>query len=133
MPPKKNTNKNNKRKNEGAAPTQTAVDASSAVGGRPAKVGNYSIDEDIALCKAFVNVSSNPLTGTDQKAIVFWGRVQQRFTTVLQEMYPGESFEENFPQPRDHMSLMNRYKKMIQKTVHVFMKPLITWLFLTEP
>jgi hypothetical protein len=40
--------------------------------GRVASVPNFTPEEDIALCRAFVNVSGDPVIGTDQRLPVFY-------------------------------------------------------------
>lgn len=39
----------------------------------------FSTEETIILCRAFVNVSEDPITGTDQKVCHFWTKVFNKF------------------------------------------------------
>jgi hypothetical protein len=43
----------------------------SSSGGRPSKAANFVAVEDVALCKAYVNVTLNPIDGVEQKASLF--------------------------------------------------------------
>lgn len=40
---------------------------------------NFSTDEDIQLCKSWLSISEDPVTGTDQKASTFWAAVTQDY------------------------------------------------------
>ncbi|KAF8715417.1 hypothetical protein HU200_027064 [Digitaria exilis] len=51
-----------------------------SIGKGPSKRGtNYSHDEDIQLCKSWLNISSDPVTGTDQFGKTYWERIAQDF------------------------------------------------------
>jgi hypothetical protein len=43
---------------------------------------NFAVDDDIALCKAYVNCTLNPLVGNDQKAEVFWNAALQAYNDI---------------------------------------------------
>lgn len=40
---------------------------------------NWTNDESVALCKAYIGVSEDPIVGKDQKADVFWERVRENW------------------------------------------------------
>jgi hypothetical protein len=64
MPPKKKT------KTGTAATTKTRT--------------NWTKQEDVFLCIAFVNVSEDPVVGTGQKSKEFWSRVQRACEETFQ-------------------------------------------------
>ena len=83
------------------------------------KLRNFSKTEDVLLCKAFVNVSTNPVSGTGQKAKHFWGSIKD----VFDALYISENVQETDGKVyRDQDALMNRFKRHIQKKVNVFNK-----------
>jgi hypothetical protein len=47
--------------------------------GRPSKAANSVAVEDVALCKAYVNVTLNPIDGVGQKASSFWDHIHRKF------------------------------------------------------
>jgi hypothetical protein len=49
---------------------------------RPA---NFTAEEDVFLCRAYVNVSLDPAVGTDQSAETFWKKVKDKFTSLYKE------------------------------------------------
>jgi hypothetical protein len=51
-------------------PSQRSKTGSSS-GGRPSKAANFVPVEFVALCKAYVNVTLNPIDGVEQKASAF--------------------------------------------------------------
>jgi hypothetical protein len=53
--------------------------------GRPSNAVNFCGEEDIALCKAYVNVTTCPIHGADKKSSVFWADVKIRFDQILNE------------------------------------------------
>jgi hypothetical protein len=44
---------------------------------------NFSPAEDQALCRAYVNVTTDPRLGTGPKATQFWGNVKTVFDDLL--------------------------------------------------
>ncbi|MBW0471750.1 hypothetical protein O181_011465 [Austropuccinia psidii MF-1] len=46
---------------------------------KPSRSANYNDLEDIQLCKSWIEVSEDPLTGTDQTNSTFWARVLQSY------------------------------------------------------
>jgi hypothetical protein len=43
------------------------------------KKTNFSIEEDILLVKAWINISTDPIQGTDQKGSKFWDRIWKKY------------------------------------------------------
>lgn len=53
-------------------------------GGEDKKVGkgrNFSKEEDVQLCKSWLTISEDPITGTDQRASTFWESVVKDYST----------------------------------------------------
>ena len=48
-------------------------------GKRMGKGKSYLPEEDVALCRAWIRASENPITGSEQKAETFWRSVYARF------------------------------------------------------
>ena len=85
------------------------------------KPPNFTSLEDVLLCKAFVNVSTNPVTGVGQKSADFWDCVKEKFDELFKEEdvpADGVAVVVN----RDSSSLMNRFKRFIQLKMNVFNK-----------
>lgn len=71
------------------------------------------------MCKAYVSASTNPLTGTGQKASEFWRQIKEKFD----ELYVSEGVqEEGGREMRDQEALGNRFKRHIQRKVNIFNK-----------
>ena len=51
----------------------------------PPKRRVFTEEEDACLCKAWVNVSEDPVTGAGQKKDNFWSRVHQKYLLVCSE------------------------------------------------
>ena len=45
----------------------------------------FTEDEDACICKAWVNISEDPVTGAGQKKDNFWARVHQKYVTIVEE------------------------------------------------
>ena len=89
--------------------------ASSTKTPRPRNFGNI---EDQLLCRAYVNVSCNPVVGTDQKRKIFWESIKYRY----EDLYTREGVtEEDGKVERTWDALANRYQKKIQPEMNVFM------------
>jgi hypothetical protein len=78
---------------------------------RRKKMNNISPAEDHALCKAYVNVNSDTLLGTGQKAMQFAGKVKTVFENLL-------SCVDDDVEERDQEAMMHRFKRNIQKHVN---------------
>lgn len=70
---------------------------------------NFTSDEDVFLCRAFVSTTLDPINGSDQKADVFWTRVREVFLSLMEKEAEVQLLEE-----RSFTSLENRYKRQIQ-------------------
>ena len=44
----------------------------------------WSQNEDLALCKSFINVSEDPIAGTDQRASIFWSTIFEKFKAQVE-------------------------------------------------
>jgi hypothetical protein len=47
--------------------------------------------EDVALRKAYVNVTLNPIDGVGQKASSFWDHIHRKYCLLLKEDTPSEA------------------------------------------
>jgi hypothetical protein len=47
---------------------------------------NYTDVEDLALCKAYANVSTDPIHGTHQKGSTFWNAIKAKYDIFLPEV-----------------------------------------------
>jgi hypothetical protein len=102
---------NKKGKQARASPATVA----SIAGKKPR---NFGTIEDQLLCRAYVNVSCNPIRGTDQKRTAFWETVKIKY----EELYVSEGVVEDYPkEERDWEALANRYQKKIQPEMNLFM------------
>jgi hypothetical protein len=59
--------------------------------GRPSKAANFVAAEDVAMCKAYVNVTLNPIDGVEQKASSFWDHIHRKFCLLLKPDNPSEA------------------------------------------
>jgi hypothetical protein len=50
--------------------------------GRSSRVSNFVVVEDVALCKAYVNVTLNPIDGAGQKSKEFWDHIHRKYCVV---------------------------------------------------
>jgi hypothetical protein len=74
MPPKKKQ-KTSKMTNKKKASTPAK---------KPVRV-NFTGTEDICICKAWINVSQNAITGNDQKGLMFWSKVHSMFLELVRQ------------------------------------------------
>jgi hypothetical protein len=124
MPPKKNT----KRKDppppaEEAAtedPANQLAEPSSSdkkkKKGRALSVPNFTEEEDYVLCVAYVNVSQNPIKGTDQTSADFWSDIETKYSMEMEKTHPGNPYPK-----RPSLSLNNRFQRNIKRTTNLFM------------
>lgn len=95
---------------------------------RAKKTPNYSIEEDEALCRAYMNVSQDPIKGANQSSGDFWNTVQEKYDILVASVAQkrsegkgsgndsGDSVERNEPicyASRTASSLSNRWTKVI--------------------
>jgi hypothetical protein len=76
---------------------------------------NFTDTEDIFICKAWINVSQNAITGrTDQKGLMFWSKVHSMFRELVRQNkddLPAHAREVR----RDKTAVKNQFYKLIQK------------------
>lgn len=115
-----------KKTNKPSTPKNSRKKASTKVNKAPASVNkaptsdskkrpkNFTEEEDVLICRAFVNISENPIIGNDQKSADFWSAVQKKYRELVVE-----ELEEGF-HIRDADAIRNRFGRHIQKDVYVF-------------
>jgi hypothetical protein len=86
--------------------------------GRPSNISNFTPEEDVAICRAFVNVSLDPIAGTDRKASVFWSTIKTQYESVLENAL-GSGGLEQLP-IRSHESLKYRFTRKILPNTNTF-------------
>ena len=84
---------------------------------RTPRAAGFDEDEDLLLCKAFVNCSENPIHGTDQKGTVFFAAVGSRFRDLYNQLD-----ERVLDRTRDDAACKNRWYRYIQPNVNLFNK-----------
>jgi hypothetical protein len=99
------------------AAKRTKKTADTATKAKKVKQKNFTTHEDVLLCKAYVNISTNPVAGTGKKAKDFWKGIKEKFDELCKAEPPPET--EGTPE-RDQEALMNRFKRHIQKKMNVF-------------
>jgi hypothetical protein len=62
--------------------------------GRPSKAANFVAVEDVVLCKAYVNVTLNPINGAGQKSKEFWDHIHRKYCLLLKEDNPSKALPE---------------------------------------
>ncbi|KAJ1255011.1 hypothetical protein BS78_K298900, partial [Paspalum vaginatum] len=65
--------------------------ATTSTGG-PHRTRNYIVQEDLCLCSAFLNVSKDPIVGTNQSSEGYWERIHQYYhahRTFVSDRNPG--------------------------------------------
>ena len=77
---------------------------------------NFQPSEDEALCRAYVNCSTNAIKGTDQKCEVFWTQIADVFIQKLQDV----AKEDKPGVERTWQSLFNRFTKTILHDINKF-------------
>ena len=78
---------------------------------------NFTSQEDLALAKAYVSCTNNPLCGVEQKASAFYGEVAEKFFVIMSE----ESALDEAVVRRGSDSLKNRWSKHIQPEMNKFL------------
>jgi hypothetical protein len=51
-------------------------DEQKTTSGRPSNATNFTEEEDVALCRAFVNVSADPIAGAEKRSSHFWADIK---------------------------------------------------------
>jgi hypothetical protein len=89
-------------------------------GGRGSSIPNFTDEEDVVLCVAYVNVSQDPIKGTDQTSIDFWRLIASKYSMEMKKAYPGLFPGTPYPERSDE-SLKNRFQRSIKRTTNLFM------------
>ncbi|KAE8811697.1 putative receptor protein kinase ZmPK1 [Hordeum vulgare] len=55
------------------------------IGAPKGRTSNYTVDEDKLLCNTWLNVSMDPIVGTDQTRDTYWLRMKEFFDTSNKE------------------------------------------------
>ena len=71
-------------------------------------IPNFKTDEDVILAAAYVHISTNAATGTDQDAATFWEKIRVEFV------------RRGGVNTRSGASLQNRFNKVLQADVNKF-------------
>jgi len=82
------------------------------------KMPYFSDPEDIALCKAYVNVSQCTVVGSNQKSDKFWEKIMEKYHEFLDQH--DHDRDEKLPRGRDQVSMYNRFSRKIQPDVTKF-------------
>ena len=93
MPPKR---KNNTKK-KGGTPAKKAKNGQPDSDEKSKRRRNWINIENVWLCKAFVNVSTDPTKGVGQKAETFW--------TNIKEVFDGQVKKNGFSDPEEQFKL----------------------------
>jgi hypothetical protein len=75
---------------------------------------NFQVADDVALCKAFVNCTLNPLVGNDQRAEIFWDTVLEAYNNIIAK---DATEDDVFVVERESASIRNRFQRSIAKQV----------------
>jgi hypothetical protein len=86
--------------NDNIPSKRSKTDSSS--GGRPSKASNFVAVEDVALCKAYVNVTLNPIEDAGQKSKTFWDHIHRKYCLLFKQDNTSNALPE-----RDTESLKN--------------------------
>jgi hypothetical protein len=90
------SNPNKRSSTSPTAPLQEIQTASSS-SGRPSISPIFVAVEDAALCKAYVNVTFNPIDGVGQKSSSFWDHIHRKNCVLLKEDNPSSNDRSSSP------------------------------------
>ena len=79
------------------------------------KAAYFTLAEDIAICKAFVNCTLDPIVGCNQKSATFWNAVHAKFNEILTQ--ESDVYMEN---KWKVSSINSRFLKTISPRVSIF-------------
>ena len=82
----------------------------------PKRQPRFSAEEDVFICRAYINISCDPITGTDQKGTKFWSRVADQVNTLYRE----ESDAPIDGHRRNSGAILTRYQRHIQPDVFAY-------------
>jgi hypothetical protein len=107
-----------KKKKAAVAKKRKAPAPSPAAKAKKKREPDYMDVEDLTLCKAYANVSTDPIHGTHQKGSTFWNAIKEKYDIFLPEVNKKEEVELlNLPE-RNCDSLEQCYNKTIKKIMH---------------
>ena len=124
----KNSNNNNSKKvtSKQVAAAKKKAAAAEAMKSQPVAVKDevlmtgkrrmWTEEEDIAACKAYVNVTCDPIAGAQQKGDDFWMRVQKK----MYELYEAEAEVADVKDEWGYKSVEYRISKTIGKQTQKF-------------
>ena len=72
---------------------------------------NYTDIEDVQLCKSWLNISTDPIVGNEQRASLLWDRIKENYDNQLRDNF---GYIERF-------GLKNRWST-INRSVSTFVK-----------
>ena len=89
----------------------------------PSRRRVFTEEEDIALCKAWVNCSMDPIVGADQKKDHFWTRIHGKFYSIyeeeaevaIQDRWPIKSVKDRFGKLEKEVKKFNIYYRQVSK------------------
>ena len=133
MPPKKITHTKRKESSPGpqqhvegperaatvAVPPTSSEKKPKAKGRGREAIRNFTPEEDVALSRAFVNETLNPINGTDRTSTSFWTKVEKKISELMTDEFP-DRFPDFYPR-RSYESLMHRFKRQIFRSTTKFM------------
>ena len=90
-----------------------------AVKGQGKRTPNYTNEEDLFLCKAYINKTVNIGKGTDIMSLVFWGGIKNKFVEIYME--EAEVIPPHLD-TRDASSLKTRWVRNINKYCQLWNK-----------
>jgi hypothetical protein len=83
------------------------------------KATNFTELEDISICRAYVNVSTNAVVGSGQKSITMWAKIYDVYTADIDRNR--QYMEDNVKNVRRGLeAIKNRFDKKIKKEVRLF-------------
>lgn len=91
----------------GGGHDQSSQPASNSNGKGSQRTLNFNEDEDMLLCKAWLNVGIDPIHGTDQSSMTYWNRILEYYNT-----------HKKFASSRNANSLMNRWSVILKSVNH---------------
>ena len=94
------------------APAVVVPAPASAVAAKT-RAKNFTTEDQIALCNAWLDVSEDPVVGTDQCSADFWAKVADRFNHSMEE-------SGNAKHCREPPSIQMHWRDILQKSVNKF-------------
>ena len=95
-----------------AAPEPVAIAIAGATGAK-VRSKNFTKDDQIALCHAWLDMSEDPLVGTDQCSSDFWAKVAVNFNKSMED-------SGNVNRSREPNGIQLHWRDILQKSVNIF-------------